>query len=152
MRLYLMRHGEATNKAQADAERPLTDGGRQDVADMFDRFKQDLLCVEAIWTSPYRRAQQTADIASSTFGKSVITQNSLTPAGNPKEVMAQLRELSQPVLLISHQPLVGTLLDMLAGLEPGRYRMGTSSIACVEMEVVAASCADLCWLHHPISE
>ncbi|MGH1487626.1 MAG: phosphohistidine phosphatase SixA [Cellvibrionaceae bacterium] len=149
MFVFIMRHGEAAAGADSDAARELTDSGRQDVMDMIERCQAELANIDEIWASPYVRAQQTAMIAADKLGKSLVTQNWLTPTDNTDNVLTSLREAEKTILLVSHQPLVGTLVDRFADLEPGRYRMGTSAIACVETEFLVYGCGELRWLHQP---
>lgn len=149
MLAFIMRHGEAVPRAETDAERSLTPAGRDDVKNMVMRCREELSQVAQIWASPYLRTQETAAIVAEELGKTVETQPWLTPTDNPDTVLAALNGLAATTLLISHQPLVGTLIDRLGGFEAGRYRMGTSAIACLEAEVMTYGCADLLWLHQP---
>jgi phosphohistidine phosphatase len=144
-----MRHGEASNQAASDLQRQLTDKGRQDINDMIMRCQNDLVSIDEIWSSHYVRAQQTAKIVSQLLDKPIKTQTYLAPTDNPDKLVSALREEDKTLLIVSHQPLVGTCVDKLAGLETGRYRMGTAAIACVEAEVMVYGCGDLRWLHQP---
>ncbi len=152
MKLFVMRHGEAEPHAATDSARQLTDSGRADIVQMATDYADDLAAVDVIWASPYVRAQQTAQLLSLQFQRDVITQDFLPPGGNPLDVLGALEaHKDQTVLIVSHQPLVGTLLDGLACLEPGRYRMGTGSLAYVSTDIYANGCCELRWLHQPAS-
>jgi phosphohistidine phosphatase SixA len=147
-----MRHGEADSTAQSDEQRQLTQEGREDVAQMATSYQDVLSQIDVIWASPYLRAQQTAHIMSERLSKPVITQAFLPPSGNPLTVLDALESHRQEtVLIVSHQPLVGILVDGMANLESGRYRMGTGSLASLSAEVYANSCCELQWLHQPES-
>lgn len=147
-----MRHGEAEAVADTDALRQLTQEGREDIAQMAITYQDDLQKIDVIWASPYVRAQQTAQIMSEHFTKPVITQDFLPPNANPAHVLDMLElHRQQTVLIVSHQPLVGILVDGLAALEPGQYRMGTGSLAHVTTQVYANGCCELEWLHQPAS-
>lgn len=149
MLIFIMRHGEAMAGAVTDADRELTHIGREDVSNMINKYKDELRGIDEVWTSPYTRAQQTADIVRGILHKPIVTQDWLVPTNNPDKTMDVLREKKKTILLVSHQPLVGTLVDRIVGLEPGRYRMGTASIACVEAELMTYGCGELLWLHQP---
>jgi phosphohistidine phosphatase len=150
--VFIMRHGEAESVAETDMQRELTEEGRNDIAQMAMSYKEDLSHVDSIWASPYIRAQQTAHIMSEHLSVPVITQAFLPPNANPAEVLDNLElHRKQTVLIVSHQPLVGTLVDGLAALEPGQYRMGTGSLAYLSTEVYANGCCELLWLHQPAS-
>ncbi len=149
MHAFFMRHGEATTQAESDMARQLTLDGREDVVETIARCQQELTIVDDIWASPYVRAQQTAQLVSERIHKPVITQDFLTPTDNPDKILAALRNAEKTILIVSHQPLLGTLVDRLAGLETGRHRMGTSAIACIETDAMMYGCGDLLWLHQP---
>ncbi len=155
MNVFIMRHGEAESVAKTDMQRALTQEGREDIAQMSASYRDELSQVDIIWASPYLRAQQTAELMSVQRSRSstpVITQPFLPPSGNPLDVLIELEShRNQTVLIISHQPLVGVLVDGLACLEPGRYRMGTGSLACLSTDIYANGCCELRWLHQPAS-
>lgn len=147
MQVFIMRHGEAEPGGDSDAGRALTPQGQQEALSVLKGSHEALTAVDVIWASPYTRAQQTALIVSELLAKPVTTQTWLTPTGDPVRVMDELGQVQNTVLLVSHQPLVGVLVDSLAGLEPGCYRMGTSALASIETDVFAANCGQLKWLH-----
>lgn len=106
----------------------------------------------AIWSSPYIRAQQTAGIAAEVLGVTAgvsRTLSELTPEGAPRAVIDEVyRSDLDALLLVSHQPLVSRLLDVLCG-SSAQHEMKTASLACVDCDVVAADLGRLQWLVHP---
>jgi phosphohistidine phosphatase SixA len=144
-----MRHGEATSFALKDIDRELTDYGREQVASMIQRCESSFAMVDEIWASPYVRTQQTAELLNKKINKIIINCDFLRPTKNPEETLKALAESNKTILLVSHQPLVGTLVDKLAGLEPGRYRMRTASVACIESDIFMKGCGELSWLFQP---
>lgn len=149
--LYIMRHGQAEARAASDAERALTARGEQDVERVTRALASELANVEQIWVSPYRRAQQTAAIVNRVLGRGAdpVTTELLTPEANLMALCDQMQQSdSMELMLVSHMPLVGELLHYLTGTDPGRYSMGTASIACVSLEVAGAGLGHLEWLHH----
>lgn len=152
MNVFIMRHGEAETHAETDMSRELSHQGREDIAQMASTYSDELAQVDVIWCSSYTRAQQTADIVAQRLQKPIITQSILPPSGNPADVMAALEaHKHQTILVVSHQPLIGILVDGLADLEPGRYRMGTGALAHLKTDIYARGCAELRWLHQPAS-
>lgn len=154
MNLFLLRHGTAEPHSDKDRNRRLTEEGRADLRAILSASQSSLAEVEALYSSPYIRAQQTAEIALGHLDarKNIQTKMSdeITPSGNPHAVIQWLSTLPhQSVMLVSHQPLIGILLDALGGFEAGRYRMGTSALAYLKCDVVAANLADLQWLKQP---
>ncbi|NES08624.1 phosphohistidine phosphatase SixA [Pseudomonas laurentiana] len=151
MKLWVLRHGEAEARATSDAERRLTEHGREQVL----RSAAQLLGqpLQAVLASPYVRAQQTAMLVCDalSFDKPLITVPWLTPESGADQVIAELDKLGlEHVLLVSHQPLVGTLVGML---EQGHRRepqpMGTATLAELEGDWPLAGLMTLRSLSHP---
>lgn len=154
MDLFLLRHGNAESVAPRDSERQLSSVGRSELHAVLSDCQSALADVDCVLVSPYVRAQQTCDIARQYLPNvSDVQQQTvsfLTPNGSPQAVIDWAFHSScQSVLLVTHQPLVGTLLDELCGFEPGLHRMTTASLAMVKMDVVARGLGELRWLKQP---
>lgn len=155
MTIFILRHGQAEAQITTDDARRLTDKGRNDTARIVQAHIADMPLAQ-IWASPLVRAQQTAEIAASYFPRLKIqTTDLLVPEANPRALMNWLQELNaqidgsdQSVLLVSHQPLVGALVNLLCGKPGDYYPMGTSSLAAIHAQVIAAGLGDLLWLDH----
>ncbi len=132
MKVWVLRHGEAEGHARTDAERNLTEHGRAEVL----RSAAHLIGqpIKAIIASPYVRAQQTAQLVREALGfePQIRTVAWLTPESSPLEVLGHL-ETDDTVLLVSHQPLVGSLISFM---QHGHLRqpqpMSTASLAELE--------------------
>jgi phosphohistidine phosphatase len=151
MKLWILRHGEAQNRARTDAERELTDNGRAEVlSSAASLMGQPLRWIIA---SPYVRAQQTAELVRQALGfsEAVVTVPWLTPDSNPRKVLDNLDlYASDNVLVVSHQPLVGSLIGLavhgsLQQAEP----MHTASLAELEAEFPLAGAMELVGVRHP---
>ncbi|KUJ84221.1 phosphohistidine phosphatase SixA [Microbulbifer flavimaris] len=148
MKLMILRHGQAEPHRGDDASRELTERGREQVAAVCRARATELSEVRAIWASPFVRTQQTAEIASKQLGLPVRTESILVGDTPPGEVLDALASADDfPILLVSHQPLVGSLVNGLCG-SGNQHPMGTSSLACLSAEVWADNCAELEWLQH----
>ncbi len=146
MKLYILRHGEAEARAPSDAERQLTQDGRDQIAALADKAKEKLVGVELILASPYVRAQQTAALMDEVLGLGVQTCEKITPAGSVLGTLQVLEQYSQSeILLVSHQPLVGELVNQLAGKAQGYYTMPTGNLVCLEADPIALGCCDVLW-------
>ncbi|KAF1032108.1 MAG: Phosphohistidine phosphatase SixA [Pseudomonas sp.] len=149
MTLWVLRHGEAEGHARTDAERNLTAHGREEVL----RSAAHLIGrpLQAIIASPYVRAQQTAQLVREALGfePPVHTVPWLTPDSNPLQVLEKLDSADQ-VLLVSHQPLVGSLISLL---QHGHVRqpqpMGTASLAELDGDFPLAGLMSLVDVKHP---
>nr|WP_010133083.1 phosphohistidine phosphatase SixA [Microbulbifer agarilyticus] len=150
MLLFVMRHGRAEPLSKSDETRALTEDGREHVAAVCKERASELAQVKTIWASPFVRTRQTAKIVAETFGLSVEINEVLTGDTPPQAVLDALAEVDEkdfPVLLVSHQPLVGSLVNGLCG-SADEHPMGTSSLACLAADVWAWDCAELEWLQH----
>ncbi|TDF77930.1 phosphohistidine phosphatase SixA [Pseudomonas sp. H9] len=150
MKLWVLRHGEAEPRANTDAERRLTAHGREQVL----RSAAVLLGepLQAILASPYVRAQQTAGLVHQALGfaEPVQTMPWLTPDSDPQAVIDELDKLGlEQVLLVSHQPLVSTLVGMLESGHRQGPGMSTASLAELEGDWPLAGLMTLRSLSHP---
>ena len=154
MRIFVLRHGQAEAQQTTDEARNLTAKGRADVAASVQYSLSELEQVQEIWASPLVRAQQTAQIARDILSAqgihlSIKTTDLITPESNPADVFELLQAANlNSVLLASHMPFVGDLLDAFCGSARGYHTMNTSSLALVECDVPAKNCGDLRWLRH----
>lgn len=150
MQTFILRHGEAQLFADTDAERALTSVGYQQTVDILAASHAELRGVTRIVASPFVRAQQTATLVADLLSLPFETSPLLVPEGDWTQVVQLLDSLAgETPLLVSHQPLVGTLLNWFCGLPPGRHIMGTSALACIDAELVAGGCGELRWLRQP---
>jgi phosphohistidine phosphatase len=151
MKLWVLRHGEAHNQAASDAARELTEAGRAQVLRSAEHLRGQAL--DAIYASPYVRAQQTAKLVREALGHAepIITVPWLTPDQSPDSVISVLDASGlDNVLLVSHQPLVGTLIGWLAAGRAGHeHPMGTASLAELDGEWPLAGLMTLMSLRHP---
>ncbi|WP_226506592.1 phosphohistidine phosphatase SixA [Pseudomonas sp. MWU16-30317] len=146
MKLWVLRHGEAHHQAPTDAERELTEAGRAEVLRSAAHLQG--LALDAIYASPYVRAQQTAKLVRDALGhgEPIRTVAWLTPDQSPSAVITQLEAIKlENILLVSHQPLVSTLLGLLDNHE---HHMGTASLAELDGEWPLAGLMTLKSLRH----
>src|SRR5579859_2052734 len=95
MDLFLIRHAEAAEGALygADSDRPLTAAGRKSALAVGASLQQHGIKLDRIVASPLVRAVETAELiaVSIDFGGQLEILPALAPAGEPNEVIAQLR-------------------------------------------------------------
>ncbi len=106
--------------------------------------------IKQVVSSPYLRAVQTAKIFTQVTHKNNIAidwLDDLTPLGDPRAIQGFLQQTqADTVLMVSHLPLVGLLVDYLTG-ETGT-RMGTANLASLSMDYPAQGMATLNWIHY----
>ena len=126
MKVFIMRHGEAEVVASSDETRRLTDYGRKQSISQGQWLKTHLnstaLSVQKVIVSPYVRAQETfelVNLALDNILNDVETWSGVTPYGNATLVADYLSVLQkqgvESVLLVSHLPLVGSIVSELYG-------------------------------------
>lgn len=149
MKLWVLRHGEAESHAPSDAQRNLTERGREEVLHSAAHLIGQP--ISAIIASPYMRAQQTAQLVREALGfvPEIRTVSWLTPDGNPLQVLEKL-DTDDNVLLVSHQPLVGNLISFLQhGHQRQPQPMHTASLAELEGDFPLAGLMSLNSVKNP---
>ncbi|MDH0748747.1 phosphohistidine phosphatase SixA [Pseudomonas sp. GD03842] len=151
MKVWILRHGEAQYRARTDAERELTANGCQEVLASAAHLLGEPL--RWIIASPYVRAQQTAERVRQALGfaDAVVTVPWLTPDSDPRQALDNL-DLYAPdnVLLVSHQPLVGSLISLAVhGHVQQPAGMHTASLAELEADFPLAGAMNLIGVRHP---
>lgn len=125
MRLYFMRHAQAMNVSDwrgAEAARPLTDEGRSRAAQAAAGLARSQLGVEAIISSPYVRAYETALIVGRALDIDVATSDALRPGFSlaSLDVALALRPDARAALFVGHEPDMSGVVNALAGNAEGR--------------------------------
>lgn len=154
MIVTIWRHGQA-GSALSDRERELTVTGIDDVGFGCNQFRQSCLKRQLplpalVLHSSWKRTTQTADIVAQGLGAvNPYPSQALTPGNDSEAVDQALSELlaatncPQHVVLVSHQPLVGRLLDHYLGERGAVPSLSPGSLAVIDLEFPASACAKL---------
>jgi phosphohistidine phosphatase len=116
MEMFVVRHGEASFEAKSDRLRPLTERGVKDTELCLGLAKSELESVQTIWVSDLVRAQQTALLINKELNAELVTKTFLRPESDPQLVLRKLEaeaSANQTVLIVAHQPLLGSLVSLL---------------------------------------
>lgn len=138
--LMLMRHGKSDWEAgvRNDLDRPLTGRGVTDVHKIGRWLDEHRYIPDLIVSSPAQRTRETAIIVAGELRQEVdlIRWDADIYEATRDRLLAVIRryaEGSRCLLLIGHNPGLDSLLDWLAGSEPGRTASGklmtTSALA-----------------------
>ncbi|ENS4969144.1 phosphohistidine phosphatase SixA [Vibrio fluvialis] len=155
MKIFIMRHGEAHHYAASDAERALTERGRNESVAVARACieQQDLYHFDKVLVSPYLRAQQTWQEISRYFAaRQVQVCEDITPYGSADEVFDYVSALVElealdTLLLVSHLPLVGYLAsEFVADMVPPMFP--TSGLMCIEFDPQSRQ-GKVAWNVHP---
>lgn len=160
MKLYILRHGEAVErgdpKFKQDADRPLTVKGVQRTKLLAHTLRQLEIPLDVIFTSPLRRARETAEIIERGLrlhGRLEFTPH-LAPGGDAEKLLTQLNALRpapRSVLLVGHEPELSGLISLLATGGPNLLLALKKGALCrLEVEHLRCGrCASLEWLLPP---
>ena len=117
MRLVLLRHGLALDRADwtgPDDLRPLTASGRRRTRRVVAAVGPVVGRLQAVWSSPWLRAYETAQFAENFWGAPLTVQPWL--AGDAADVADHLVYLTHDsVALVGHEPDLGALIGVLTG-------------------------------------
>lgn len=121
MEIHLLRHGiaEEGKPGSRDADRALTSEGKKKVREVLELARKSGMKPDVIVSSPYKRAIETARIAADVFvfKESIAQAHALTPMSGVAEAWDEIRLYHDAgsVLVVGHEPLMGTLIEFLCG-------------------------------------
>ncbi len=150
MRLYFLRHGIADwpdwDPAR-DHERPLTKDGVKKMKEQARALADLGVKIDAILSSPYTRAYQTADIVAGKLGLEVKTEPLLAPGFNSDKLAEIARSFAddQALLLVGHEPNFSMVIAEITG--GGRVQMKKGTLARVDVNRELQG--ELVWLLPP---
>jgi phosphohistidine phosphatase len=132
--LWLLRHGDAAD-GSPDAERPLTDKGREQARVVGAALRELGVKVDACLTSPKVRAAETAQIACEQLGD-VEPQLEPKLAGGPFDAEALAAGLGDNVLLVGHDPDFSAAIHSLTGAQVRMKKGGLAGLDRGELMVL----------------
>jgi phosphohistidine phosphatase len=155
MRLYLLRHGPAESREGwegPDADRPLTERGIKVTRRVARRIAELDLGIDAILTSPYTRALETARIVADTLGAEALLAEE--PGLEPRQFSAdELRRMvdehpeSENLMLVGHEPSMSEVTSHLIG--GAQLRLKKSGLVRIDVEDPTSMRGTLVWLVAP---
>jgi phosphohistidine phosphatase len=131
--LWLLRHGEAA-AGSPDAERPLTEKGREQARAAGRALKKLGVQPAACLTSPKVRAADTAGIACEELGIEPQLEPKL--AGGPFDPEALAAGLGEDVLLVGHDPDFSSAVHSLTGAQVRMKKGGLAGVEKGELKVL----------------
>ena len=139
MKIYIMRHGQAGMNAKTDEQRPLTEQGIEESIHMAQWLAPQLAgSLDLVIHSNYLRARQTWQVIAPELPEPSEVEESgeVTPYGDPALIASYLAALAtqhESILMVSHLPLVGYLVQSLYPAA-GAPMFATSGMACIEWQ------------------
>jgi phosphohistidine phosphatase len=132
--IWLLRHGDAA-EGSPDAERPLTDKGREQSRAVGAALKAIGVELDACLTSPKVRAAETARLACEQLGD-VEPQLEPKLAGGPFDAEALAAGLGDEVLLVGHDPDFSAAVHSLTGAQVRMKKGGLAGVDRGELIVL----------------
>ncbi|MEM9954036.1 MAG: phosphohistidine phosphatase SixA [Chloroflexota bacterium] len=149
MKFYLIRHGKAAYNAPTDEARPLTEEGIQQAQRNGAFLKALGVMPTAIYTSPRKRAQQTAQYIGSALNCDPIVDDAVNFEFTAQKAL-QLATNHPPessLIFVGHNPSMSEVVGQLTGT---RTDMSTCAIAYIkDIDLPQARFANLKWLMTP---
>jgi phosphohistidine phosphatase len=159
MELFILRHAEAVDLAEVasglDADRHLSDEGKMKLRLYAKSLKYLGVSFDLIYSSPYKRAMETAEIAAEMldYKKGVEKCDYLLPGGDQGQLFNLLQKhIDQPsVLLVGHEPSLGLLASMLISGKKGyNLRFKKCGLCLIEInEFPPKGLGELIWFLTP---
>jgi len=119
--LFILRHGEAGNRmtvVEEDSERPLTPDGRAEMQKIAKSLKSIGLQTKQIYTSPLKRARETAEITAKILNIPTLEEwDELKPDGSKVALYRKLERLEQNSrpILVGHEPYLTSMIGEIIG-------------------------------------
>ena len=132
--IWLLRHGDAA-EGSPDAERPLTDKGREQSRAVGAALKAIGVELDACLTSPKVRAAETARLACEQLGD-VEPQLEPKLAGGPFDAEALAAGLGEDVLLVGHDPDFSMAVHSMTGAQVRMKKGGLAGVDRGELIVL----------------
>lgn len=137
MRLFLLRHAEATYDAPSDAARELTPKGKNSIRRLCEHLKtSDFKAEPKICHSTLTRAQQTAELFKEGLGLTVPLQEirGLAPMDDPTALGDFLLNAKDDLMFVGHNPHLSILTAWLLTGDPAAdvIDFKKSALLCVE--------------------
>lgn len=160
MEIYFLRHGIAEElgleSGKKDADRALTPEGVKKTQKAAKGMLSMKLVFDAIVSSPYVRARETAELTAKTLGFSEKIQfsDALIPHAEVKEFIKLIKiyNKNEKILCVGHQPNLGRIVSaLLAKSEDLMIDFRKGGLCRVDLSPDLCSgdvkgCATLCWL------
>jgi phosphohistidine phosphatase len=132
--IWLLRHGDAAD-GSPDAERPLTEKGREQSRAAGVALKVLGVAPDACLTSPKVRAADTARLACEELG-TVVPQHEPKLAGGPIHADELAAGLGDEVLLVGHDPDFSAAVHQLTGAQVRLKKGGLAGVDKGELKVL----------------
>jgi len=127
MRLYLVRHAEAT-PGEPDELRPVPPAGREQARALGKRLLGEDAVPAVILTSPLLRARETGGEIARSFDIASIPDERLAPGATVDDVREAVQGRGDQVIVVGHQPDCSQIAAALTGGPEPRFAAGGHAV------------------------
>jgi phosphohistidine phosphatase len=157
MRIFLLRHGLAVDRrdprSPSDADRPLTPKGMKKTHNAARGLRQLGVQPDAVLTSPWLRAVQTAEIVCEAIGfpeNKIIRLDSLKGTSSPPDLFRDLAKLkAKRVICVGHEPHLHQVIALALNTHAEITELKKAGLACLEMETISPPRGHMLALYPP---
>ena len=157
MHVYLVRHGIAMDREDPncppDTQRPLTPKGMKRSHAVALGLRALKVKPDAVLTSPWLRAVQTAEIFSEVMGfssKKIVQVDALKGTSTPAELFRELAKLrASSVLCFGHEPHLHLVIGQVLHTNAKITELKKAGVACLEMDHISPPQGQLIALYPP---
>jgi len=153
MLITCLRHAtaELQSLTGSDAERPLIKKGIKQMQRVTEFCLRNGLLPGAVYCSPLRRAQETADLLQAGLPEypQATCVEWLSLGSSPYTIIDELKHLDSKglddVWLVGHEPDLSVLLGLLLGADSACLRIKKASLTRVEIDFSRQASGQLLW-------
>jgi phosphohistidine phosphatase len=159
MNLYIVRHAIAVQRGtpgyEDDSQRPLTDPGRKKMKKIVKGLRRLGIELDAILSSPYVRARDTAKILASEFNMDdqISFSDNLIPPADFEALVDEIQEKYdlENLALVGHEPMLSSFISwLITGHMDARITLKKGGVCLLSSEnLYQAHHATLNWLLRP---
>lgn len=139
-----MRHGITEDRAPSgrDADRALTDRGKQKLEKVLVRARKAGVNPTLIISSPYTRAMESAEIAAKVleYHSEIVRTERLVPNASPPDVWSEIRaHRDEPsILMAGHEPLLSATLAWMVGSTRAMVEFKKGALVRIDFATIGA--------------
>src|SRR5581483_3551987 len=144
MELYLLRHGIAEDHSPSgrDADRRLTEEGREKLRRILERAQSAKVNPSLILSSPLKRALETAEIAAHELGYEgkIVRTDALIPDSSPAKIWSDLKlhAAETSILLAGHEPLFSQTVAWMLGSSRAMVTFKKGAIVRIDFDSIGS--------------
>lgn len=115
MRVYLIRHGEATPEKADNTDYPLSEKGKEDIRHIATFLAKQPLEIKHIFHSGILRAKETAEMIAKkiNFNGEIEVYTEMQPYDSISTLASMVNQASEDIIIVGHMPFLGLLLSKL---------------------------------------